>query len=316
MNEHAKKVSKNMSDSHLQVIDERQFNFTIIGNQVLEDVNLTAYEKIIYAVLCKFANKADKTCYPSIATIQKLAGCSKMTVIRGIKKLEELRYIIKEKRESKSKGNESNLYRIIDTTLVSKCDNPLYQNDTTLVSKCYNPCIPEIPELYPNTLKDISSLYKKNIKKSDECKKEPKYSKEAHELTIYFLTTLKEKSNYEPIQKSRWFASNHKYADELLKVYSLDEAKEIICWGLEHSFHGKNFNSLPYIERFIKEYLDAKKGGDNHGRTRTYQKPNRRPLTAEDYDEPEYRDLIEANDRKLEKRGIMPKMPPGDQELP
>lgn len=94
-------------------------------------------------------------------------------------------------------------------------------------------------------------------------KKEPKYSPEVHELVIYFFDTLKAKSGYEPTETARWFAAGHKYADEFLRRHSLEEAREIISWGLDHPFWGKNFNALPYIEKFLKEYLDTKGDGNN-----------------------------------------------------
>ena len=112
-----------------------------------------------------------------------------------------------------------------------------------------------------------------------------------------------------------------------LAKFAVDELKTAIVNLRASPFHcGKNDKGLVYgtpeflfrndtqVDKWLKE--KTMKGDVDNDRTRTSQKPDRRPLTAEDYDEPEYRDLIRANDRKLEKRGIMPKMPSGDQELP
>ena len=112
-------------------------------------------------------------------------------------------------------------------------------------------------------------------------------------------------------KSSNWYNQQIGIAKNLLLKYPVDEICSLINWAFTDSFYRKSFNSLAQFENA----LQAMKGGDNNGRTRTYQQPDRKPLTAEDYDEPEYRDLIRASDRKLEKLGVF-KVPPGDQELP
>ena len=70
----------------VDVVDERQWHFTVIENSVLENTSLSTYEKLVYIVLCKFANKS-KECYPSYKTIAELSGCSKRKAIDVIQSL-------------------------------------------------------------------------------------------------------------------------------------------------------------------------------------------------------------------------------------
>ena len=128
---------------------------------------------------------------------------------------------------------------------------------------------------------------------------------------VIALTIYKHLKNIGIKKNSKWVGKQIGLANDLLKRYSFDEINKVIEWGFSDSFYRKIFNGLEKYDQI----LQAMKGGADNGRTRTHQKPDRRPLTAEDYDEPEYRDLIRASDRKLEKLGVF-KVPPGDQELP
>ena len=125
---------------------------------------------------------------------------------------------------------------------------------------------------------------------------------------VIALTIYKHLKNIGIKKNSKWVGKQIGLANDLLKRYSFDEINKVIEWGFSDSFYRKIFNGLEKYDQI----LQAMKGGDNHGRSRIYQQPDRRPLTAEDYDEPEYRDLIRASDRKLEKLGNLPEVPPDD----
>jgi hypothetical protein len=124
---------------------------------------------------------------------------------------------------------------------------------------------------------------------------------------VIALTIYKHLKNIGIKKNSKWVGKQIGLANDLLKRYSFDEINKVIEWGFSDSFYRKIFNGLEKYDQI----LQAMKGGDDHGRTRTHQKTDRRPLTAEDYDEPEYRDLIRASDRKLEKLGVF-KVPSGN----
>jgi hypothetical protein len=124
---------------------------------------------------------------------------------------------------------------------------------------------------------------------------------------VIALTIYKHLKNIGIKKNSKWVGKQIGLANDLLKRYSFDEINKVIEWGFSDSFYRKIFNGLEKYDQI----LQAMKGGADNGRTRTSQKPDRRPLTAEDYDEPEYRDLIRASDRKLEKLGVF-KVPSGN----
>lgn len=126
---------------------------------------------------------------------------------------------------------------------------------------------------------------------------------------IIALTVYKHLKNIGIKKNSKWFGKQIGLANDLLKRYSFDEINKVIEWGFSDSFYRKIFSGLEKYDQI----LQAMKGGDDYSRSRTYQKHIRRD--AIDYDEPEYRDLVRASDRKLEKLGLL-EVPPGDQELP
>jgi predicted transcriptional regulator len=57
-------------------------------NTILE-LDLSVYEKMVYAVLCSHAQK-EGPAFPSIKTIAKEASCSRSKVFEALKKLEEI----------------------------------------------------------------------------------------------------------------------------------------------------------------------------------------------------------------------------------
>jgi hypothetical protein len=124
---------------------------------------------------------------------------------------------------------------------------------------------------------------------------------------VIALTVYRHLENIGIKKNSKWVGKQIGLANDLLKRYAFDEINKVINWGFSDSFYRKIFNGLEKYDQI----LQAMKGGADNGRTRTSQKPDRRPLTAEDYDEPEYRDLIRASDRKLEKLGVF-KVPSGN----
>lgn len=98
-----------------------------------------------------------------------------------------------------------------------------------------------------------------------------------------------------------------------LKTYSLDDIKTAInnchddpfCRGNNKSGWKADWDYLFRNDERIDKYLNLK-GSNENGRSRTYQKSNRGLVTADDYDEPEYRDLVRASERKLENLSEVP----------
>ena len=90
---------------------QNEFYFSIIPEWLTESkVSDNAFR--IYATLCRFADKDDGSCYPSIKTIANKCGKSPSSVKRGIKELKDLGIITVEARYI-NKEQTSNLYTII-----------------------------------------------------------------------------------------------------------------------------------------------------------------------------------------------------------
>ncbi|MBU5307566.1 helix-turn-helix domain-containing protein [Clostridioides mangenotii] len=93
--------------------DNREKNWFMVENELIDNLNLTIYEKMVYMVLVRHANE-DSSCFPSITTIAKKAGCGTTKVKTVIKDLEDKKLIIKQKRtKSGKKENDSNLYLVM-----------------------------------------------------------------------------------------------------------------------------------------------------------------------------------------------------------
>ncbi len=92
------------------LIDNRNINFTMIENEVIDSEDLTVYEKMVYIVLCRFAK--DGECFPSYETIAKRAGCSRQKAINVVRDLCNKGLISKEQRKNDQDEYTSNIYYI------------------------------------------------------------------------------------------------------------------------------------------------------------------------------------------------------------
>lgn len=161
--------------------DNRETNWFMVENELIDNLQLTTYEKMIYIVLVRHSNE-DSSCFPSILTISKKAGCSVATVKRTIKSLEEKLLIKKVTRKVEGKKeNNSNLYYVMSAkgrvceNLGSEraegrvCENPQVgsvraSNNTNInntnITSMY---IDKEDESADNNLGEFSKLYQQNI---------------------------------------------------------------------------------------------------------------------------------------------------------
>ena len=85
--------------------------FTMVKNAIIDSEEiLNEHEKILYIVLLRYGNKA----FPSLTTLSKKCGFSKRTAQRTIDALIEKGLLKKKNRTSKTNGNASNIYTLID----------------------------------------------------------------------------------------------------------------------------------------------------------------------------------------------------------
>jgi DnaD/phage-associated family protein len=91
--------------SNFLVQDQREWNHTRIDNYIIDDCQHfdRPQEKLIYIVLCRYANYQTNNAWPSVKSISERAGCSERTAQSCLKRLEEMKLI--KKQEIKGKPN-------------------------------------------------------------------------------------------------------------------------------------------------------------------------------------------------------------------
>ena len=86
--------------------------FSIVPEWVI-DAPISAQAVRVYAVLCRYADKEDGTCFPSIRTLADRLNVSDSTIKRALKELKSISAIKSEKRFDKATGEQtSNLYTV------------------------------------------------------------------------------------------------------------------------------------------------------------------------------------------------------------
>lgn len=76
-------------------------SYTRVHNDIIDDKNLSAYAKLVFLVICRFASK-DGHCWPSLKTLATKASISERQVRYSLRELERKRYIETESRPGKS----------------------------------------------------------------------------------------------------------------------------------------------------------------------------------------------------------------------
>jgi len=101
-----------MAKNKLQsATDQRKF--VMIYHDFIESDLLNDREKMLFITLKKYADDKGK-CFPSLNTLARITGNTKKRVIALLKQLEEKEVLLIEKRKSDKKGNESNIYTLLD----------------------------------------------------------------------------------------------------------------------------------------------------------------------------------------------------------
>lgn len=90
----------------------RQAPFTMVDKAVLMDESLSVYDKAVYCILCAYADKDSRSCFPSYRTIARKAGCSRRKAVSVVAHLEELGLIEKKEQHNSIGDSTSNLYTV------------------------------------------------------------------------------------------------------------------------------------------------------------------------------------------------------------
>ncbi|MCC0724465.1 conserved phage C-terminal domain-containing protein [Clostridioides sp. ZZV14-6044] len=108
--------------------DSRKRDWFWIENSLIDNLELSTYEKMIYIVLVRHLDD-ESTCFPRRSTIAKEAGCSEATVKRTINSLEEKKLIKRVFRKDEITGkNTSNLYYVASSKIGVHTEPRLTQN--------------------------------------------------------------------------------------------------------------------------------------------------------------------------------------------
>lgn len=94
-----------------QELRRKRGNFTIIENELIDCDQLTSHQKLIYMVLCRFANSETDKAFPSYSTIAKRAGCSRGQAVASVQGLVDNHLVLCEK--GGPKGRTANIYTIL-----------------------------------------------------------------------------------------------------------------------------------------------------------------------------------------------------------
>jgi hypothetical protein len=85
--------------------------FTMVSDNIIDREDLTSYEKLVYIVLARHANK-EGACWPGRARIAKMARCSVESVKRALPGLVEKGLLSIEPRKAESGRSDTNLYTV------------------------------------------------------------------------------------------------------------------------------------------------------------------------------------------------------------
>lgn len=96
---------------------QRRTNFTIISDAIIDDEQVTGKALSVYVAIARHVNK-ERTAFPSLETIAKKARLSRRWVSEGVKELEALCYLKREKRDRKHGEYAGNFYTLYDDTTV------------------------------------------------------------------------------------------------------------------------------------------------------------------------------------------------------
>jgi len=103
-----------MSEKRLNVLDFQDQRFSRVTKSVLNDeVYLDkASQKLVYAILCMYADNTSMKSHPSVQTLAKKSCCSENTVRAALKRLEELE-LVKITRRRRGISHLSNEYTLL-----------------------------------------------------------------------------------------------------------------------------------------------------------------------------------------------------------
>jgi hypothetical protein len=111
-------------------VERRRLPFTLIENIILEDQELGPVDVLVYLALAKHAD-GEGVCWPSMATIARVARVGRSKAFEAVKHLEARGYIRRTARFRPDGGVTSNVYQLLQMKVeppVQNVDGPGTQN--------------------------------------------------------------------------------------------------------------------------------------------------------------------------------------------
>jgi biotin operon repressor len=98
------------------VIDLRDKKFVMVGRSIMENTDKLARptDKLVYVMLCMYADNKTKSSYPSAERLAKLCHCSERSVRNSLKRLKEVGLIRIEIRHDARGFRTSNRYFLLE----------------------------------------------------------------------------------------------------------------------------------------------------------------------------------------------------------
>lgn len=99
----------------LEVLNKKEWHYTIVENAIIDDTEHfdKVFDKLVYIVLCRFANRESCAAHPSVSKIARMCGCADNTVRESLKRLEKMG-LIKIQERKNGQVQQSNLYFLLD----------------------------------------------------------------------------------------------------------------------------------------------------------------------------------------------------------
>ena len=103
-------------EERVQIRDARKHCFFIVDNVIIDHYAsiIGPFPTLVYSALCRHADYSTRETFPSLSTIAKELGISRMTVIRAIQCLVTHGLIARKSRKSKSGDPDTNIYIILE----------------------------------------------------------------------------------------------------------------------------------------------------------------------------------------------------------
>ncbi|SHF17229.1 helix-turn-helix domain-containing protein [Caloramator proteoclasticus] len=234
---------------------KREWHYTIVENHILE-VNLSTQAKLLYVILCKYANR-NKECFPNYETLMKDIGVkSKATLSNALKELTSIGVleIISGKEEGRS-----NIYIIKDNPLdwigCTANEQGCTANEQGGVQQMNRGCTATVHELKPINYnqKELNSSCSSN-------------STDVGEIYKYY-----EQAGFGLINQKA-----AEFLDAMVEVYS----KEWVMKAIDQAVKNAKYN-LKYVEGILMNW--KRNGGIQENRSKKETKITSKKVVQHPY---------------------------------